>query len=69
MNRFEQMRYERGLTLGDVAEGTGLTRQTVRAVEHLTGDDRPTAPTTKALADFYGTSVAELLGLETQDAA
>lgn len=63
MNRFEQMRYERGFTLGDVAEGTGLTRQTVRAVEHLAGSEHPTAPTSKALADFYGVSVAELLGL------
>lgn len=63
MNRFERMRYEKGLAIVDVAEGSGLTRQTVRAVEGLAEGEHPIAPTAKALADFYDVSVADLLGL------
>lgn len=67
MNRFELLRYERGLTQGEVAEGSGIPVRTVRSLEGAT--DRPSAPTAKALADFYGMSVAELLGIDVADQA
>lgn len=63
MNRLRLLRFERGLKMQDVAEGTGLTRQTLRRLESdETGE--PSASTAKALADFYGVTVADLLGLE-----
>lgn len=64
MNRLRLLRFERGLKMEDVAEGTGLTRQTLRRLESgETGE--PSAATAKALADFYGVSVSDLLGLES----
>lgn len=66
MNRYELLRYERGLTQGQVAEGAGIPVRTVRSVENETV--RPTAPTAKALADFYGMTVAELLELDRKAA-
>lgn len=63
MNRLKLLRYERGADLGEVAEATGLTRQTLGRLER--GDTtHPSAATAKALADFYGMTVAELLGVE-----
>lgn len=63
MNRLRLLRFERGLRMDDVAEGTGLTRQTLRRLE--SGETtEPSAATAKALADFYGVSVAELLGVK-----
>lgn len=63
MNRFKRLRYERGLTQGDVALGTGLSRPTLRALE-TAENPKPSAPVAKALADFYELSVGDLLGLE-----
>jgi len=62
MNRFELLRYERGLTRGEVKAGTGLAYPTLKALEE-SDDPKPTAPVAKALADFYGMPVAEFLGL------
>lgn len=61
MNAFERLRFERGLTLREVSEGSGVSMSTVIRIE---GDQKPGAATVKALAGFYGVSVAELLGLE-----
>ncbi len=61
------MRYERGLTIGQVAEGAKLSRPTVRSVE--LDPTTISAPTARALADFYEISVAELLGIDTEAAA
>ncbi len=69
MNRFERLRYERGLTQAQVEEGSGVPVRTVRSLEGPDAPLRPSAPTVKALADFYGVSVAELLGLPEQEAA
>lgn len=68
MNRYERLRYEKGATIGDVAKATGRARSTLRELE-TSDDPRPSAPTAKALADFYGISVAELLGLEPMERA
>jgi transcriptional regulator with XRE-family HTH domain len=66
MNRYELLRYERGLTQGQVAEGSGIPVRTVRSLEEI--GHRPSAPTAKALADFYEISIQELLGLESEAA-
>lgn len=63
MNRLELMRYDRGLTRAEVAERSGVSIRTLQNLE--TGNARPSAPTAKALADFYEVSVADLLGIET----
>lgn len=68
MNRYERMRYERGLSRADLAEKTGLHRNTLMGIENGTVE-RPAAATAKALADFYGITVAELLGVDERSAA
>lgn len=63
MNRYELMRYERGLTQEQVGAGSGVPTRTVRSLED--GNvARPSARTAKALADFYGMTVREFLGLD-----
>lgn len=66
MNRYALLRFERGLTIKEVAAGSGLHRSTVAAVEE--SEDRPSSPTAKALADFYGMTVADFLGIEREAA-
>jgi len=67
MNRYALMRYERGLTRGDLAAGSGVPERTLRSLEN--GNVvRPSAPTAKALADYYGIPVATLLGLQERAA-
>lgn len=63
MNRFEQLRVERGLTQVAVAAGAGVSRGTIVRLEGA-ADPWPTAPVAKRLADFYGISVSQLLGTE-----
>lgn len=67
MNRYALLRYERGLTRKDLAAGSGVPERTLRSLE--TGDVRPSAPTAKALADFYDLSITELLGIDDEKAA
>jgi transcriptional regulator with XRE-family HTH domain len=67
MNRYALMRYERGLTQGEVADGAGVSVRTLRQLEQTDGM-QPSAPTAKALADFYGLSIREFLGLNGQAA-
>jgi transcriptional regulator with XRE-family HTH domain len=67
MRPVELLRYERGLSREQVAIGSGVPARTIRAVERET--QRPTPKTAKALADFYGVSVSQILGLEQKDAA
>lgn len=61
MTRLQLLRFERGLTVSDVAKGSGLSRATVDAAERGANIQ---APTVKALADFYDVPVAEILGLD-----
>lgn len=68
MNRLRLIRYERGHKLTEVASAVGVTRQTLSRLER--GESlRPNAATAKALADYYGISVADLLGVPEKDAA
>lgn len=67
MNRFALLRYEKGLTREAVASGSGVSVQTLKRLEN-DDTDTPSAPTAKALADFYGLSVADLLGIEREAA-
>ena len=68
MNRIKLMRYERGLTRSAVAEDAGVPERTLRAIE--SGETaQPSAPHAKALADFYGVTVAELLGIDQREVA
>jgi transcriptional regulator with XRE-family HTH domain len=64
MNRFEQLRFERGLTIRDVQRGAELSYPTLIRLER---GGEPTAPVAKKLADFYGITVAGLLGNEPTD--
>jgi transcriptional regulator with XRE-family HTH domain len=68
MNRIKLLRYDRGLTMSDVQVKTGVSYPTLRALEEA-DEPQPTAPIAKTLADFYEVTVAELLGIETKDAA
>jgi transcriptional regulator with XRE-family HTH domain len=55
----ERLRFERGLTAAAVAQGAAIAPMTLRAIEE---GREPSAPVAKKLADFYGVTVAELLG-------
>lgn len=66
MNRFELIRYEHGLTRGELASASGVNERTLRYIE---AGSKPSAPTAKALADFYKISVAELLGVNDREVA
>lgn len=68
MNRYERLRYERGVSRADLAAATGLHRNTLAGLENGLVE-RPSAATAKALADFYEISVFELLGVEEREVA
>lgn len=68
MNSYERIRYERGETRRDAAEGSGVAERTIRALE--AGEiAKPSAPIAKALADHYEVTVTELLGVDERSAA
>ena len=67
MNRFERLRFEHGMTQREVSEGSGVSLSTVIRLER--GARKAGAGTAKALADFYGISVAELLDSDTEATA
>lgn len=54
------LRVERGLTQQQVADKSGLSRQTVARLEQK-DDIEPNAPTIKKLADAYGVRVDQLV--------
>lgn len=66
MNRFELLRYEKGLTRGELASAAGVSERTIRYLETVEVV-KPAAATAKALADFYGISVATLLGVDASE--
>lgn len=68
MNRYELLRYEAGLTRAAAAAQSGIPLRTLRNIERGV-TSRPSAPHAKALAELYDISVAELLGVETPEAA
>lgn len=61
MNHVKLLRYERGLSQIEAAAGAKISRQTLIAIE---GGSEPSAPTAKALADYYNVPVERILGLE-----
>lgn len=63
MNRYELMRYERGLSLRAAAAQAGIGRETLRRIE-ATGD--VSAMIAPKLAAAYGLTVTELLGVTAQ---
>lgn len=69
MNALVALRYQRGLTQQEVADGAGIGRHTLHRLE--SGDvARPQARVVKALADFYEVpDPADLLRDITEDAA
>lgn len=63
MNRFKALRYERGLTIAEVARGAQVSRPTLYDLER-DGAEMPSAPIAKKLADFYGMAVADLVAAD-----
>lgn len=59
INPYELLRHEHGLSVDEVAEGSGLSSRTIIRLER--GPVRPNAKTIKALADFYKVPVASLM--------
>ena len=60
MSRLKLMRYSAGLTIAQVVERTGISERTLYRLEN---GARPSPAAAKALADFYGVTVADLLGV------
>jgi transcriptional regulator with XRE-family HTH domain len=62
VNRFKQLRYERGLTQQQVANGSGVSLSTIIRLERTDGKPlKPGAATVKRLAGFYGLKVTDLV--------
>lgn len=61
MNWLVKLRYERGLTQGEVAEGSGVSRGTLHLIE--TRDAMPSAPIARKLADYFSLTVEQLVEL------
>jgi transcriptional regulator with XRE-family HTH domain len=69
MNRYEALRCSRELTQEQVADGSGVSRGTIIRLENL-ANPRPSHKVARALAEFYGVTVADLVGVDAQaDAA
>lgn len=68
VNHFQMLRYERGLTVQDVARRSGVSHMTIARLE--SGETaKPLAPVAAALAKVYGVTIAELLDLDPREAA
>ena len=61
-NRIRELRAERGLTLANLANNTGLAVSTISQYE--TGKRNPKLETWIKLADYFGVSVGYLQGIE-----
>lgn len=66
MNAARLARYEAGLTILEAAQDAGVSERTIRRLED---GQQPSAPIAKNIADAYGITVAELLGVEPRAAA
>lgn len=65
MNPMKLARYEKGVSLAQVSEATGLSPSSLSRYER--GVVLPSASAARLLADYYGVSVARLLGLEPRE--
>ncbi len=63
-NRLKQLRKEKGLTLDEIQNQTGIKRGTFNNYE--AGKTEPKLETWQKLADFFGVSVPYLQGIETE---
>jgi transcriptional regulator with XRE-family HTH domain len=68
MNRFARLRFERGLTQQEVADGAHISRATVIRLEQQR-HPKPTAVVLSALARFYRVPISDLLPSENGKAA
>ena len=59
----KQIRIERGITQAQVSKATGIPQNTISWIESDKGI--PNIYQCKLLADFYGISIDELIGRET----
>jgi putative transcriptional regulator len=57
-NAVRDLRQERGLSQGELAEKLGVSRQTINSIE--TGKYVPSLPLALALARFFETTVEEM---------
>jgi transcriptional regulator with XRE-family HTH domain len=62
VNRLQQLRYERGLTQQQVADGSGVSQRTLVRLER--DAQRPSARIAKRLADYFGVQVTDLMPIE-----
>ena len=58
--KLKDLRRRKGVTQREVAESTGLTKETVNALENRRSSN-PTLETLKRLAECYGVGIADLL--------
>jgi transcriptional regulator with XRE-family HTH domain len=67
VNRLLQLRYERGLTQQQVADGSGVSERTLVRLER--DAQRPSARIAKRLADYFGVEVTDVVPAEPRAAA
>lgn len=67
MNRYQRLRYEKGVTIAEISRVSGVSRPTLSRLEDE--DREPTAPVAKALADYYGLTIQQLLGVDEPNGA
>jgi len=59
-----ELRVERGLSQGKLAEAMGVSRQTINAIE--TGRYTPSLPLAISLARFFGRTVEEVFHVDDE---
>jgi len=64
-NRVRDLRHERGLSQGQLAEAMGVSRQTINAIE--TERYTPSLPLALQLARYFVTSVEDLFVLNGKE--
>ena len=57
-NQVRELRIQKGLAQGQLAEAMGVSRQTINSIE--TGRYAPSLPLAMALARFFGVTVEEM---------
>lgn len=65
MNRLKELRKEKGLTQQGLADEIGITKRTYQRWEN--GESQIKPDKAQQLADFFGVSIAHLLGYEDND--